>query len=71
MKNSKIKQQCRQIERTNRHRRQTLKYTQNTIKEGSCNGDIDHAKQAFDKTCKELDAFLLESAVKKVNKGGR
>jgi len=41
------------------------------IKEGSCNGDIDHAKEAFDKTCKELDAFLLESAVKKVNKGGK
>ena len=42
-----------------------------SIKKGHCNGEIDKAKKAFESVEKELDAFLLESAVKKVNKGGK
>jgi len=42
------------------------------IKNGHCNGELDQAKKAFENVERELDAFILESAVKKVNtKGGK
>jgi type II secretory pathway component PulJ len=42
------------------------------IKNGHCNGELDEAKKSFESVEKELDAFILESAVKKVNtKGGK
>jgi|GEM_PF-1082705 len=39
------------------------------IKQGHCNGEVDAAKKSFEAVEKELDAFILESAVKKVNTG--
>jgi len=39
------------------------------IKNGKCNGETEKSKQAFESVEKELDAFLLEQAIKKVNKG--
>jgi len=42
------------------------------IKNGHCNGELDEAKKSFESVEKELNAFILESAVKKVNtKGGK
>jgi len=41
------------------------------IKQGHCNGEIDQSKKAFESVETELDAFLLEQAVKKVNTGGK
>lgn len=38
------------------------------IKTGKVNGELDCAKKAFAVVEKELDTFILESAVKKVNK---
>jgi len=42
-----------------------------SIAKGHCNGEVEEAKKAFEQVEKELDAFILESAVKKVNKGGK
>jgi len=42
-----------------------------SIKKGHCNGEIDKAKKEFESVEKELDAFILESAVKKVNRGSK
>jgi len=39
-----------------------------SIEKGHANGEILSAKKAFEKVEKELDTFILESAVKKVNK---
>ena len=41
------------------------------IKQGHCNGEVDAARKNFEGVEKELDAFILESAVKKVNIGGK
>jgi len=41
------------------------------IKQGHCNDEVDAAKKSFEAVEKELDAFILESAVKKVNTGGK
>jgi len=37
------------------------------IKNGKCNGETEQAKQNFESVEKELNAFLLEAAIKKVN----
>jgi len=39
-----------------------------SIAKGHCNGEIEKAKQDFETVERELDSFILESAVKKVNK---
>ena len=43
------------------------------VRNGHTNGELDKAQKDFEGVDKELDAFLLESAVKKVNKkrGGK
>ena len=38
------------------------------IKEGKQNGELDKAQQEFESVDKELHAFLMESAVNKINK---
>ena len=40
------------------------------IRTGHANGQISEAKAEFESVEKELDAFILECAMKKVNKGG-
>jgi len=41
------------------------------VKNGHCNGEMDKAQKDFESVDKELNAFLLESAVKKVNTRGK
>ena len=41
------------------------------IRTGHANGEISEAQSEFEKVEKELDAFILECAMKKVNKGGK
>ena len=41
------------------------------IRDGHTNGELVSAQKNFEAIEKELDAFILESAVKKVNTGGK
>ena len=41
------------------------------VKTGHQNGEMEKAQEEFESVDKELHAFLLENAVKKVNKGRR
>jgi len=41
------------------------------IKTGHTNGELEEARKSFEAVEKELDAFILEQAVKKVNKGAK